>query len=64
VAQCFRQRAGGVGRELPARPPVGFGGDVVDYDGSPYASSGDRVVELAMRGIRLVICCRSGQFPK
>jgi hypothetical protein len=26
-----------------------------DYDGSPYTSSGDRVAELAMRGIRLVI---------
>ena len=26
-----------------------------DYDGSPYTSSGDRVSELAMRGIRLVI---------
>jgi hypothetical protein len=26
-----------------------------DHDGSPYTSSGDRVAELAMRGIRLVI---------
>ena len=26
-----------------------------DYDGSPYSNSGDRVSELAMRGIRLVI---------
>jgi hypothetical protein len=26
-----------------------------DYDGSPHTSSGDRVVELATRGIRLVI---------
>jgi hypothetical protein len=36
-----------------------------DYDGSPYTQSGDLVAELAVRGIRLVvICCRSGQFPK
>jgi hypothetical protein len=27
----------------------------VDYDGSPYTSSGDRVADLARRGIRLVI---------
>jgi hypothetical protein len=33
-----------------------FGGD---YYGSPYTQSGDLVAELAVRGIRVVICCRS-----
>ena len=31
-----------------------------DWDDSPYTQTGDRIAELAARGIRLVICCRSG----